>query len=104
MVTVLLIWEEVPEKIRFFGIEQPKDEDLAVLSAAHGYYLNTDIGKEAKAALNKISAALSEINQGYEEVDPAYSWIGRWFECEIVAEKLPNCAPFAKVFSCGCVL
>lgn len=92
---VLLIWEENPENVDPYVIDNPTEEQLAVLEEANGFMMNGD--EEVPPALFKLSDALcSNIEHCDPEGDPKWKaiWAGH-------LTQFPVEGPIAKVFKCG---
>ena len=91
---VLLIWEENPENVKAFMIENPTAEQLQVLEEANGTMINSD--EDTEAAM-KISDALSErIDWCNPEGDP--KWYCIWNDKNV---EFPVQGPIDKVFKSG---
>jgi hypothetical protein len=102
---ILLVWNEVLENLRFFGLNKVSHEQLKVLGTANNMYINGDDMDEAQdAALNHINAALADPKyaQGFEEDEK--DWLSIWVGQEITPENLPKAGKFDQVFSCGLLM
>ena len=99
---VLLIYQNVPESVDWYVVENPSPDQLSVLNSAHGHFVN-DVATSAvaEAALDLISAALALAEHCNHLEGQARSWIGIWRSKSIPEESLPDCGPFDKVFTCG---
>ena len=99
---VLLVYQNVPENVDWYVIENPAPDQLSVLASAHGSFTNA-VGTSAvaEAALDLISAALSEEQHCEHLEGQARSWIGIWRSKSIPQESLPDCGQIDKVFTCG---
>jgi hypothetical protein len=98
----LLIWNEVPESVKFFTIQDPTSEELDTLYEAHGHYLNVVGEDEFEPSLNRINAALSAHPDGLDEQD--IPWFGRWVTNEIPVSDMPNAGAFDTIFIAGFLL
>jgi hypothetical protein len=99
---VLLIWNEVPESVKFFAIQDPTSKELDTLYEANGHYLNLVGDEEFEPALNRINAALTDDPRGFDEQD--IPWVGRWVTNEIPVSDMPNAGAFDQIFIAGFLL
>lgn len=94
---VLLVVDYNPEYLKFYSIEDPTEEQLAVLKAANGQYIGSD---EESEEMDIISIALSSDPPCWEtEVDPKWNCI--WKDKEVTT---PIEGPFDHVFLFGICL
>jgi hypothetical protein len=102
---VLLVWQMVPEEVKWYMVDGPSSDELAVLSTAHGQFINSTRTKPAAAAaLDLISAALSKPEYAEYIEGQAKSWIGIWLGKEVPEESLPTIGLIDKIFTCGFLL
>lgn len=95
----LLIWEEIPEKTRFFVLENLTQTDYEALSSAHGKVINCD---EENDGMKYLSSSLTPDAKKEEYgVDLSYP---DWSVFEIKIEKLSNAGPWDRVFWSGFAL
>jgi hypothetical protein len=108
---ILLVWNEVPEALRFFGFSLDENsEQLSTLETANELYINsTGLSEKEEQALDCIHAAISKPEhckfyntEGQSQVPE--SWFSLWNSSEIPANELPNSGGFDRVFSCGFLL
>lgn len=95
----LLIWEEIPEKTRFFALTDLTQTDYEALSSAHGKIINCDDENEGMTFLN--AALTPDIKKEKYGVDLSYP---DWSRFEIEIEALSNSGPFDRVFWSGFAL
>jgi len=100
---LLLIWEEIPETTKFFLRENPTEQELAILKAAHGGLINTmDISAKQEAALDFLNAALTDPKYGSNGVEgQAITFLHRWHDKQIAMETLPDLGPIDTVIWAG---
>ena len=102
---VLLVWQEVPEDVKWFVIDNATESDLAMLGAAHGYFLGCDRPEEAMEPLDRINALLANPKYGSDGFDPDHvPLIGQWRALQIPQERVMTIGPIDKVFTCGFLL
>lgn len=87
-----MVWDENPEQIRFYEIEDPTKEQLKMLELANGKYINSDPGNDG---MEFVSVALmdAEYSDGQEHA-------GIWRENEV---DTPVAGPIDRVFHSGFV-
>jgi len=90
---VLLVWDENPERIRFYLIEDPSKHQLEMLEIANDKYINSDDDNEGMSFLN-IAIEDGEYGNGEEHA-------GIWKENEV---ETPIGGPIDRVFHSGFVL
>lgn len=56
--SVLLVWDENPEEISMYLIDHPTPEQLDILNAAHGSWINAQNEPDQDAALDKLAELL----------------------------------------------
>jgi hypothetical protein len=94
---VLLVVDYNPEYLKFYSIEDPTEEQLAVLEAVNGKYSGSD---DQTDEMNIVSIALSSTPPCWEsEVDSKWGCI--WGDKEVTT---PIQGPFEKVFLFGVCL
>jgi len=90
IVRVLLIWEEVPERLRFYLIEDPTPEQTKMLELANGMLINSDDENEGMAYLN-VALSSPEYSNGE-------SHAGIWMNNEV---ETPVQGPIARMYHSG---
>jgi hypothetical protein len=102
---VLLVWQEVPDSISFVVLDNPSDDDLAVLQTASGAYMGSHRSDEQELALEKINLAMGDPERSAGTTDPELTpWNARWFTGLVPEESLPTIGQIDKVFTCGVLL
>jgi hypothetical protein len=91
---VLLVYENIPECTDFFVITDPTEDDLVMLTDAHGKVLNVDDENDGLAFVNNATC------------DPKYAEPGKpeaakWHDSKITVEQLLSAGPFDQVFWSG---
>ncbi|MFY4709919.1 hypothetical protein [Burkholderia glumae] len=99
---VLLVYQNVPESVDWYVIENPSPDQISVLASANANFINlVKTSPVAEAAINLIGAAISEEKYCDHLEGQSRSWIGIWKAKLIPTESLPDCGPIDKVFTCG---
>jgi len=84
---VLVLYEEVPERLTLYLIENPTEEELQALDEANGTYVNSDT--QNQSTLNVSSAfSLDDYKNEYEGVDTG--WPCKWNKCKIITPILKS--------------
>lgn len=94
---VLLVWDLLPEEIKFFMIENPTSEQLLYLNEADGNFANGEGENNGTEYLN-----FAVIDPSYADGDePDFCDVGVWYDKEV---KSPVNGPIDKVFHSGFIL
>ncbi len=97
---VLLVYEMVPDEVKFYLIENPTEEQITTLAVACGSYQNgSDNSKKVEIALEKIGDAVTSDEYVNDCQHPAWACI--WNQNQI---KLPYHGKIDAVFNCGFLL
>lgn len=78
----LLIWQEHPDKVKYYLIETPTLDEMSVLKTASNLFINSsDTNNFQGEALMKINDAVSEKADYCVGVDT--TWHCAWHECKV---------------------
>jgi hypothetical protein len=92
----ILIFDQVDAE-PFFYVIDATDEELAVMSIAHGQYINTcNVTSECEIALDCLNSALSDPSaKTYYDGIPA-TWHGKWHGAKVDSSQPIQIPPDAK--------
>jgi hypothetical protein len=90
---VLLVWDENPERVVFFEIDDPTEKQLRMLEMANGKYIN---GDEENEGLLYVNAAVYEPDD-FSDEDHAGIWASKEVETPVEG-------PIDRVFLSGFML
>jgi len=76
---VLIVFEEVPETVKFFLVENPTEEELQALQKANNTYIN---GDDENESTNDVISAFSP-DEYVSTCECNESWAGKWNKCEV---------------------
>lgn len=93
---VLLIFEAIGDANTFYVIDNPSEEDIRDLEAAHGQIVGS---VEDDSAAMKISDFLSEKDEYCEESGADGNC--KWKDCKVEEGNLPKEGPFDRVYTSG---
>lgn len=95
---VLILFEEVPERLTLYLIENPSEDELKQIELANGTYINSDT--QNQSTFNVSSAfSLDEYKDDFEDVETG--WPCKWNKCKI---ETPILKPIDRVYNVGVFL
>ena len=93
---VLIVFEEVPEVTKMVVVENPSEDEIAVLEKAHGKFIDSDEDTEfVNVLMNWIAPSID-----YCE-DPDMDDNCKWKRLVIDPSKEPISGPFDRVYFAG---
>lgn len=93
---VLLVWENNPDSVDFYVIENPNEEQMRVLESSNGKFINSDDEVEDTMLISEAICTTK-----YIEYCRNKDWACIWENFRV---EMPYTGRIDKVFHCGCMM